>query len=158
MQYVMCNINVSRVQCNMPWCAQWMFVGITWYALVCKMNVCKYHVICFGVKMNVCMYHACLLYCHELAGTIVLTLQLARIAKVVTENELKRSLFFTIAQKCYPCILHLVYSLFRSPFQLLVSPCYRPLVGQHKVATQDGGKRVNIWGENKWVEDLEGLW
>ena len=43
--------------------------------------------------MNVCMYHACLLYCLELAETIVPTLQHAQIAKGVTENELKRSLF-----------------------------------------------------------------
>ena len=45
--------------------------------------------------MNVCMYHACSLYCLELAETIVPTLQYAQIAKGVTEDELKRSLFIT---------------------------------------------------------------
>ena len=80
---------------DMLWCAQWMFVCTTRYAMVCTMNVCMYHKICFGVKMNVCMYHAicfgvkmnvcmchaCLMYCHELAETIVPTLRHARIAK-----------------------------------------------------------------------------
>ena len=28
------------------------------YALLCKMNVCMYYVICFGVQ-NVCLYELC---------------------------------------------------------------------------------------------------
>ena len=81
---MVCTVNVSRVQCSMLWCAQWMFrvcnvicygvhseclyvlhdmlwcaqwmfVCTTWYAMVCTMNVCMYHMICYGVH-NECLY------------------------------------------------------------------------------------------------------
>ena len=85
------------------------------------MDDCMYHMICFGVKMYVCMYHACLLYCHELAETIARIVQHAQIAKVVTENERKRSLFIAWQHKNVTLALPL----------LLVCPCYRPLIRQH---------------------------
>ena len=33
-----------------PWCAKCMFVFNMKYALVCKIDVCMYYEICFGVQ------------------------------------------------------------------------------------------------------------
>ena len=50
---------------NMLWCAQWMFVYTTRYAMVCIMNVCMYHTMCYGVH-NECLYVPCnMLWCEN---------------------------------------------------------------------------------------------
>ena len=60
--YLPCNMlwrqnECSHVPYNMLWCAKCMFTCNIHYALVWKMNVCMYHVICFGVQ-NECLHVA----------------------------------------------------------------------------------------------------
>ena len=62
------------------------------FTLVCKMYVCMYKTICFGVQRNVYIKHIYLLCCHKLLETFVLVLKQTRIAKSVVENMLKCSL------------------------------------------------------------------
>ena len=38
-----------HVPYDMLWCARYMFTCTIQYALVCNMNVCMYHMICFGM-------------------------------------------------------------------------------------------------------------
>ena len=161
---LVCNMNALCVQCNMLWCAIWMFcvcssicysvqyecfacamqyvmvwkwnfVCTMWYALVWKwMFVCtmKYALVCI---MNICVYHACFLYWHEL--TITMCPDFVTCSNCLSCNwkwALVLTPLSTIAQKCYPYIWHLIYSLPRSRPLLLVSPCYQPLIGQHNSA------------------------
>ena len=97
---------------NMLWCAKCMFVCTMKYALVCKMNVCLYYEICFGMLSWTCWN-----YC---PGTITCLNHL----NCDWKWALVLTLLNTIAQKCYPCISTLFYNSSLSPLLLLASPRY----------------------------------
>ena len=44
-----------HVPYDMLWCAKYMFACAVQYAMVCKMNVCMYHMTCLACEMNVYM-------------------------------------------------------------------------------------------------------
>lgn len=85
--------------------------------------------------MNVCLYKACLLCCHEHAKTMCPGfVTCSNCLKCNWKLALELTLLNTIAQKHYPCIYTLSYSLTRSSIWLPASPHYHPHVGQHRIA------------------------
>ena len=118
---------------NIHWCIIWMFVLTMWYALVCKMSVCVCDVICFGAQ-NIYLCVPCLFAvlswtcwnnCPDIATC-------SNCQNCNWKWAWALTLYNTIAQKCHPCIWHLVYSIPRSLPLLLVYPWYWPLISQHK--------------------------
>ena len=99
-----------HVLCCMPCCTKCMLVCTMKYALVCKINVCLYYEICFGVLSWICQ-HNCL-------GIATRT----NCLNCNWKQALVLTLLNTKAQKFEPCINTLVYSSSRCPLLSLASP------------------------------------
>ena len=127
------------------------FAHAVWYALVCNMDVCMYFGIRCGVfKMNVCKNHLIYFGVQNIcsyAPHLFTVLSWAR--QYNCPNIVKCSncqlcnwkwaimltLLYTIAQKHYPWIYTLSCSLSIPSLLLHISPCYCPHVGWHMVCS-----------------------
>ena len=102
-----CKLQTWPYHDNIHWFAIWMFAHAMWYDLVCKMSVCMYYLICFGVQ-NVYLCVSCFFAvlswtcwnnCPDIVTSLNCQLCNSKWALVLT-------LLNMITQKCYPCISH----------------------------------------------------